>query len=225
MTLEVWLDEKKEKEFHIDASNLFTFDNSFVLTGAAVKSGKHVVEVRKKGAGPVYFNACLTYFSNEELIKRAGTALKVNRRYYKVTKIEPWFGPEFEPDSKERYIREELSDLATLKSGDRVEVELEIDSDGTYEYLLFEDPKPAGFEPVDLVSGYTGNGLGAYMELHDDRVCFFMNYLWPGKRIARYQLRAEIPGKYSALPAHVSAMYAPELKANSDEMRFVIVDR
>ena len=60
----------------------------------------------------------------------------------------------------EKYEREELANLATLKSGDLVEIELEIDSKNDYEYLVFEDMKPAGFEPVDVRSGYSGNEPG-----------------------------------------------------------------
>ncbi|REK32489.1 MAG: hypothetical protein DWQ45_16945, partial [Planctomycetota bacterium] len=37
-------------------------------------------------------------------------------------------------------------------------------------------------------------------------------------------LRAETPGKFSALPTKAYAMYAPELKANSDEMKLRIED-
>ena len=68
-----------------------------------------------------------------------------------------------------------------LKSGDLVEVELEIDSKNDYEYLIFEDIKAAGFEAVDVHSGYNGNSLGAYMELRDDRVSFFVRHLARGK--------------------------------------------
>ena len=37
-------------------------------------------------------------------------------------------------------------------------------------------------------------------------------------------MRAEIPGKFCALPAKAHAMYAPELKANSDEIKIRIED-
>jgi hypothetical protein len=37
-------------------------------------------------------------------------------------------------------------------------------------------------------------------------------------------MRAEIPGKLSALPARAYAMYAPELKDNSDEIKLNIED-
>jgi uncharacterized protein YfaS (alpha-2-macroglobulin family) len=124
----------------------------------------------------------------------------------------------------EKYDRTELENLATLKSGDLVEIELEIDSKNDYEYLLFEDPKAAGFEPVEVRSGYNGNELGAYLELRDDRVALFVRALPRGKHSVSYRLRAEIPGRFSALPTRASAMYAPELKGNSDELKLQIVD-
>jgi hypothetical protein len=37
-------------------------------------------------------------------------------------------------------------------------------------------------------------------------------------------MRAEIPGKFSALPTKAYAMYAPELKANSDEIKLQVKD-
>jgi uncharacterized protein YfaS (alpha-2-macroglobulin family) len=73
-------------------------------------------------------------------------------------------------------------------------------------------------------SGYTGNDMGAYVELRDDRVCFFVRRLARGEHSVAYRLRAEIPGTFSALPARASAMYAPELKGNSDEIKVRIVD-
>ena len=39
-----------------------------------------------------------------------------------------------------------------------------------------------------------------------------------------YRMRAEIPGQFSALPTKASAMYAPELRGNSDELKLRIDD-
>ncbi len=66
--------------------------------------------------------------------------------------------------------------------------------------------------------------MGAYMELRDERVVFFVRRLARGKHSLSYRMRAEIPGKFSALPTKASAMYAPELKANSDEIKLKIKD-
>jgi len=156
--------------------------------------------------------------------------IKVQRQIYKLVAVDKTIkttGSRGQAlDAKvEKYERQPLADGATLQSGDLVEVEMEIDSKNDYEYILFEDMKAAGFEPVEVRSGYNGNDLGAYVEFHDERVCFFARALARGKHSVSYRLRAEIPGKFSALPTKASAMYAPELRANSDEINLRIVDR
>jgi len=229
MKLEVLLDGKKAKDVEINASNLFTFDNKLVITGAAIASGKHTIEFKKTGKGPLYFNAYVTNFTLEDHISKAGLEVKVQRKYYKLTPVDKTIKAEGAHgqalDQKvEKYVRSQLKELATLKSGELVEVELEIESKNDYEYILFEDMKPAGFEPVDVRSGYVQTGLPAYMELRDERVCFFCRSLPRGKNSVSYRMRAEIPGSFNALPAKASAMYAPELRGNSDEIKLNVED-
>ncbi len=230
MTVEIWLDGEKQKEVKIDASNLFSFDNAFVMIGDAITDGEHTLEFRKTGNGPLYFNTYVTNFTLEDFITRAGLEVKVQRKFYKLTRVEKKAdvsgsrGQAVKQDV-EKYERTELPNLSQVTSGDLVEIELEIDSKNDYEYVLFEDLKAAGFEPVDIRSGYTGNALGAYVEFRDERVAFFVRMLPRGKHSVSYRLRAEIPGQFSALPARASAMYAPELKGNSDEMKVKVVDR
>jgi uncharacterized protein YfaS (alpha-2-macroglobulin family) len=229
MTVEIWLDGKKHKEVHIDRQNLFNFDNKLVMVGDAVETGKHLIEFKRRGKGPVYFNAYVTNFTMEDFITKAGLEVRVNRKYYKLTRVDHKIkvaGSRSQAlDQKvEKYERSELANLGTLKSGDLVEIELEIDSKNDYEYLIFEDPKAAGFEPMEVRSGYGPNDMGAYMELRDEKVCFFVRHLARGKHSLRYRVRAEIPGRFSALPTQAYAMYAPELKGNSDEIKLNIAD-
>lgn len=229
LTVEVWLDGKKQKEVKIDSSNLFTFDNKFILEGDAVTTGEHTFELRKQGTGPLYFNVYQTNFTLEDFITKAGLEVKVQRKFYKLTKSDKQVDVagargQALKQKVEKFDRAELPNLSELKSGDLVEIELEIDSKNDYEYLLFEDMKAAGFEPVDVRSGYNGNEMGAFVEFRDERVAFFVRQLMRGKHSLSYRLRAEIPGKFSALPTKASAMYAPELKANSDEMKIGIND-
>ena len=66
--------------------------------------------------------------------------------------------------------------------------------------------------------------MGAYVEFRDDRVSLFVRRLARGKHSVAYRVRAEIPGKFSALPTVAYAMYAPELKGNSDEIKLGIED-
>jgi hypothetical protein len=229
MTVQIMIDGKPVKEVKIDKSNLFSFDNKLVLEGEKVTTGEHKIEFRKKGTGALYFNAYLTNFTLEDPITKAGLEIKVNRKFYKLVKVDKTIKAEGARgqvvDQKvEKYERQAIENLATVKSGDLIEIELEIDSKNDYEYIMFEDMKAAGMEPVEVRSGYNNNDMGAYMELRDERVCFFVRALARGVHSVSYRMRAEIPGKFSALPTKASAMYAPELKANSDEMKVNITD-
>jgi uncharacterized protein YfaS (alpha-2-macroglobulin family) len=229
MTVTVSIDGKAVKEVKIDAENLFSFDNKLVLEGAAVTTGAHKIELARKGVGPLYFNAYLTNFTLEDPITKAGLEIKVNRKVYQLVEVDKKIKAEGAHgqavDQKvQKYERKEVANLGTLKSGDLVEIELTIDSKNDYEYIMFEDMKAAGFEPVEVRSGYNGNDMGAYVEFRDERVCFFARALARGQHSVSYRLRAEIPGKFSALPAKGSGVYAPELKANSDEIKLIIQD-
>jgi uncharacterized protein YfaS (alpha-2-macroglobulin family) len=213
----------------IDGDNLFTFDNAFVLEGDALTPGAHTVELRKSGASPLYWNGYLTNFTMEEFIHHAGLELKVDRHYYKLTPIEKTAdvaGSSGQAVNQrvEKFNREEIENLDSVASGDLLEIELVIESKNDYEYILFEDMKAAGCEPVAVQSGYNGNELGAYVELRDNRVALFVRQLARGKHSVSYRMRAEIPGQFSALPTRASAMYAPELRGNSDELELRIED-
>jgi alpha-2-macroglobulin len=230
LTVEVWVDGEKRKEVKIDADNLFTFDNAFVLSGEALTAGKHKVELHKSGTGPLYWNGYLTNFTLEDHIRRAGLELQVDRHYYKLTPVDKSIDVagghgQVVGQKVEKYDRTEIPDLGSVNSGDLIEIELVIESKNDYEYVLFEDMKAAGCEPVTLQSGYTGNELGAYVEFRDNRVALFARSLARGRHSVSYRMRAEIPGRFSALPTRASAMYAPELKGNSDELKLNIDER
>ncbi|MHB9108917.1 MAG: alpha-2-macroglobulin family protein [Armatimonadota bacterium] len=229
LTLQLLLDGKAVKAVTINKENLFSFDNKLILEGAALAAGEHTLTLQKQGAGPLYFNAYLTNFTLEDHITKAGLEIKVDRTFYRLVpkdKTVKTAGSRGQAlDMKvEKYDRELLKDLSTVKSGDLVEVELTVDSKNDYEYIIFEDMKAAGCEPVDVQSGYHYDGLRSYIELRDERVCFFVRRLPRGTHSLSYRLRAEIPGRFSAMPTKASAMYAPELKANSDEMKLQIED-
>ena len=229
MEVEVMMDGKSLRKLSINRENLFTFDGSLVLTGDALATGKHEIELKKTGKGTLYANVYLEIFTLEDKLRVAGLEVKVTRQLSKLIAFEK----ENEvPDATglvvkqqvERFRREPLTDGAKLTSGDRIEVELVLESKNDYEYLLFSDAKAAGFEALEALSGYVGGGAGfsAYMEPRDQTVDFFIRALPRGTNTLRYQLRAEAPGIYKALPATAEAMYAPELRANSEDLKLEI---
>ena len=121
------------------------------------------------------------------------------------------------------YARVELRPDDVVSSGDLLEVELDLEAKNDYEYVLFEDMKPAGCEPVELRSGeHSGLGVYSNMELRDEKVAFFLSSLPQGRRVLSYRLRVETPGLFHALPTNGVAMYAPDARTLSDENRLSI---
>ncbi len=228
-TIQVVLDGKVAKEVKVDADTLFSFDNAFVLAGEALASGKHTLELRRQGGGPLYWNAYVSYFTLQDFIPKTGLEVKVERQVYRLQPVDKEVnvtGSRNQVISQkvEKYERVPLKSGDTVASGDLVEVEMVVESKNDYEYILIEDLKAAGFEPADVRSGYTGNALGAYVEFRDEKVSFFVRELMRGTHSVSYRLRAEAPGTFSALPATIAAMYAPELRGNSDEIKLKVKD-
>ncbi|TWT63287.1 alpha-2-macroglobulin family protein [Rubinisphaera italica] len=231
MDLEVLVDGQVKKQIHIDGKNLLTFDGTVVIEGEALSTGQHTVEFRKVGRGPLYWNAYLTNFTLEDPIAATGLELKVRRSVYKLVPKKnakanvAGSSGQVVSQKVEEYDRIELQPGDEVVSGDLLEIELGIDSKNDYEYVILEDFKAAGTEPVDIRSGYIDGGNGAYAEFRDEKVAFFIRALQRGTSSMKYRLRAEIPGSFSALPTFSYAMYAPELKANSDEFKITIEER
>ncbi|MGL6226109.1 MAG: alpha-2-macroglobulin family protein [Thermoguttaceae bacterium] len=230
MTVEVWVDGENRQTVEINPKNMLLIDNTVVLEGADLASGKHMIEFRKSGTGPLYFNTYLQNFTLEDPITRAGLEVKIDRKFYLLTRktdakeaVAGGRGQSVELNV-EKYERTPITERTELKSGDLVEVELLIESKNDYEYLLIEDFKAAGFEPVETQSGYNGNPLNAYVEFRDNRVSFFLNRLARGQQSLSYRIRAEQPGQFSVLPSKIEAMYAPELKGNSDEFKLQLAE-
>ncbi|MCA9055855.1 MAG: alpha-2-macroglobulin, partial [Planctomycetaceae bacterium] len=241
LQVEVWLDGKLQQTVEITPEVLFTFDNSFVVEGANLTDGPHRLELKRKPLAvrdpqpstlnsQLYYNAYLTNFDTQDHISSAGLEIKVGRKFYRLvqregaTDVVQGANGQVIDQQALKYDRVELPNLSSVESGDLIEIELEIDSKNDYEYVLFEDLKAAGCEPVDVRSGYTSGGLGAYVEFRDEKVAFFLRTLARGKHSVSYRVRAETPGKFSALPTRAYAMYAPELKANSEELKLSITD-
>jgi uncharacterized protein YfaS (alpha-2-macroglobulin family) len=219
------------KTVEVTKDNFFTYDNRFVIEGVALGGGEHVLELSKSGPGALYYSAWVRYFTREEGITASGLQLKLARRYFLLEQI-PY---EVEVQGAEgqalterrlRYERVPLADGDAVASGDLVQVELEVEADNDYTYLVFEDMKPAGCEPVEVRSGGEAQeGFWSYMELRDEKVSFFADLIGRGRHLLRYRLRAETPGVFHALPAVVQGMYVPELRGNSDEYVTRVEDR
>jgi hypothetical protein len=218
----------------LNAPSRFQIDPKLLRDGA-----NEIRIVRTSGQSPLYFAAELTYFSLEEPVKPAANEIFARRQYYRLT-------PRPTLLKGNDYDRVLLKDGEAINSGDRLEVSILIESKNDYEYLLFEDLKPGGFEAVQIRSGetayarqvktasaardqlteedYTPNSRWIYQEMRDRKVATFIDQLPQGFWEIRYELRAEAPGKFHALPTLGHAMYVPEIRCNTAESLVQVVD-
>lgn len=228
----------------ITPSNALAAPSRFAVPASAIRSNNEISIRKISGNAPLYFAAQANFFSLEEPVRAAGSEMFVRRDYFRLAGHPTLLKGHV-------YDREPLADGASVKSGDRVEVVVTIDTKNDYEYLIFEDLKPAGFEAIDVQSGkplyagelrsgasaratsgarsaleteLTGRTRWVYQELRDRKVAMFVDKLPQGVWQIRYTLRAEVPGAFHALPVIGQAMYVPEIRANGEEVRVKVVD-
>jgi uncharacterized protein YfaS (alpha-2-macroglobulin family) len=211
-----------------------------------LRDGSNEITLRRtNGTGAVYFSAQAKFFSLEEPLTPAGNEIFVRRQYFKLVNHQTLL---------KGFVSERvpLNDGETVKSGERVEAVITVEAKNNYEYLLFEDLKPAGLEAVQLRSGesvyarqlksgalksknstlmnftansdFTGQSRWVYQELRDRKVALFIDHLPEGVWQISYELRAESPGAFHALPVMGQAMYVPEIRTNGTEVRIKVVD-
>ncbi|HEY6140907.1 MAG TPA: MG2 domain-containing protein [Thermoanaerobaculia bacterium] len=204
----------------ITAAEALDAPRRIAVDPAFVRDGVNEITIRRTSAGSLYFSAEARFVSLEEPVKAAGNEIFVRREYFRLVP-HPTLLKGVAND------RVPLLDGGTVDSGERIEVVATIDAKNDYDYLLFEDLKPAGFEAVELQSGaplFAQDPKGTrsawvYQELRDRKVAMFIDHLPQGLWEIRYTLRAEVPGSFHALPLLGEAMYVPEVRANGEEVR------
>lgn len=282
----------------VSGADVFNAPSRFTIDPKLVKDANEIRIVRKKGDSPIYFAVEAKFFSREEPIAPAGNEIFVKREYFKLVG---------RPTLLKGYVydREPLPDGGSVKSGERVETVITIEGKNNYEYLIFEDLKPAGFEAVEIRSGeslfarelksgaverrfattnqlsstgshtvkggdtlsqiaqdngtsvnaiksanrlttdrirpgqklvippkggfvsnddFTGRQRWVYQELRDRKVTLFLDKLPEGVWEIRYDMRAEVPGTFHALPVLGHAMYVPEIRCNAAEVRVQVAE-
>ncbi|HTV63358.1 MAG TPA: alpha-2-macroglobulin family protein [Verrucomicrobiae bacterium] len=291
---QIFVNGTRVTERKISGADIFSAPSQFNIDANLIQDTNEIRIVRTSGNGPLYFSASGKFFSTEEPIAPAGNEIFVKREYYKLVP-HPTLLKGFVED------REPLGDGDTVTSGERVETILTIEAKNDYDYLIFEDLKPAGFEAVEVRSGenldarqlksstvkrnfsttnvheikpgesfatiakaysvsisaleransamnprslpigatiiipprpspgddsdYTGETRGVYQELRDRQVALFIDHLPQGVWEIRYDFRAETPGQFHALPVVGGAMYVPEIRCNSAELRIKVQDK
>jgi len=180
------------------------------------------VRVVKHGNGVLYLATTLTHYTNDEQTAEQGVPqLKLHREYMRLKVVEKdggELGWQVEPLTGD------------VRSGDIIVSRLRLEGEKG-QYILIEDPIPAGCEQVEEVSGINLNhdekdwsDWYSSREFRDNRAVLFVNY-FDGKAQFQYAMRVQVPGQFRVAPARVERMYEPDIRANSASAGMTILDK
>ena len=173
--------------------------------GEEVNSNLANLRITNPNSNIAYGAMYWQYYEDMDKITKAGTGLRIS----KSPPLPPPVGGKAPPLRGGR-----------LSVGDIVTIRLELTADRDYEYVHLKDMRAAGFEPVNVLSGYRfKGGLGYYESIKDASVNFFISYLRRGTYVFEYKLRVTNVGDFSNGITTFQCMYAPEFNAHSEGIR------
>ena len=152
------------------------------------------------------------YFEKLDNIKSADNKLKIEKQIFLITK-----------DAHGNDQLTEIKDKTKVHPGNKVKVRFIIKTDRDLEYVHLMDMRPAGMEPLNVLSQTKyQDGMFYYESTKDASENFFIEHLNKGTYVFEYPLVAVHSGNFSAGIATIQCMYAPEFVAHSEGMRFSI---
>ncbi|HCM38883.1 MAG: hypothetical protein A2X97_09270 [Bdellovibrionales bacterium GWA1_52_35] len=161
------------------------------------------VILEKRTPGYVFVSAAWHYSTETLPNKSEGDFLSVERKFFR--RSLQGAEPVLEPVS-----------ATQLRVGDEIEVHLLIRAKHNMEYIHLQDPRAAGFEPLEQISHYRWNqGVSWYEELRDSGTYFFFDHLPAGEVVLKYRIKAANTGVFKIPPAVLQGIYAPEFNAYS----------
>jgi hypothetical protein len=243
---ELWVNDERIAQRTLEPADVISAPGLFSIPAESIRDGENQIRlVRTRGEGPLYLSCEARFFSLEEPVTPAGNEVFARRQYNRLAAVPTLL-------AGTRIEKRPWAEGDRVPSGERIEVVLTIEAKNDLEYLIFEDLKPAGLEAANLKSGepisvrelksgaldgslaaggrhnedadYTGRARSVHQELRDRKVALFIDKLPQGLWELRYELRAEVPGTFHALPLMGQAMYVPEIRCNGLEVRFEVFD-
>lgn len=221
-SFEIYLNGTKVAGQHIGSSEATNAQAVVITKKAAEVSGSNQIRIVKKGRGALYVSTALEYFTADENVPaQSAYGLEITREYLRLRVSE-------NENGKASWRVEPMS--GELRSGDMIVVRLHLTGPRA-QYLMIEDPIPAGAEQVGQVSGIylnytTGQWSDWYSarEFRDNRTAIFVNY-FDGDATFQYAMRVEVPGEFRIAPARAELMYQPTVQANTKNDWMRILDK
>jgi len=162
------------------------------------------VSIKKDSPGILQGGLFWQYYEDLDKIKSSETYISITKELYKKVKTE----------NGEQLIK--INDNSPLKVGDKVTVRMILNTDRNMEFIHLKDMRAAGFEPLDVISGYEWkNNLGYYQSTKDASTNFYIEYMPKGKYVFEYDYVANASGKFSNGITTLQNYYAPQMNAHT----------
>ncbi|MFZ4929340.1 alpha-2-macroglobulin family protein [Chryseobacterium sp. Mn2064] len=170
----------------------------------AIDKNLATVTVTKPGPGIVQGGLFWQYYEDLDKVKSSESYISVTKELYK--KVKTVNGEELQKISTE----------TPLKVGDKVTVRMILNTDRAMEFIHIKDMRAAGFEPLDVLSGYQWkNNLGYYQSTKDASTNFYIQYMPKGKYVFEYDVVANAAGNFSNGITTMQNYYAPQMNAHT----------
>ncbi len=226
----VWLNGDERIAGSIDSTTIMSPTVVRVpLADLPTGSTSLVAVGRSEGPGRLYYTTHLNLALPADQVQALDRGIAVTRRYVAADCTD---GPR-------------CPALTAVKAGDMVRVELSIVAERDLSYVQVTDPLPAGGEAIDPTLATTSlaanvapdlqpaaSRIRPYfwwwwrwydrVELRDEQVTLFADYLPRGAYLFSYTFRAVLPGEYRVIPAIAQESFFPEVFGRSDGQLFTI---
>lgn len=169
------------------------------------------VTVTKPGAGIVQGGLFWQYYEDLDKIKSSESYISITKELYKKVK------------TVNGELLEKITENSPLKVGDKVTVRMILNTDRPMEFIHLKDMRAAGFEPLQVLSGYQWkNNLGYYQSTKDASTNFYIEYMPKGKYVFEYDYISNASGKFSNGFTTLQNYYAPQMNAHTQGTKVVI---
>ncbi|MPS72021.1 MAG: hypothetical protein E2590_02620 [Chryseobacterium sp.] len=169
------------------------------------------VTIKKDSPGIVQGGLFWQYYEELDKIKSSESYLSISKELYKKVKTE----------NGEQLIK--INENSPIKVGDKITVRMILNTDRNMEFIHLKDMRAAGFEPLDVISGYQWkNNLGYYQSTKDASTNFYIEYMPKGKYVFEYDYVANASGKFSNGITTLQNYYAPQMNAHTQGTKVLI---
>ena len=172
------------------------------------------------GTGRLYYNVRMTYAPKSGIkIKSRDEGMKITKSFF---------------DEKGKAVTN-----GKFTAGAMYRIELNVSSAQDRQFVVVDDPLPAGFEAVNVNlatsnssakaiagpgsrGGWWSYGTFNHSEMRDDRVLVFADWMPQGKHTFTYLARATTFGRFELPSTKAEEMYSPEIFGNTSNLTVIV---